>query len=391
MLEGIDMLCDLFDGGGEVGGCVEFISPGAITSLDGSIELWRSRRQDIERDVLFLAGGLELGHVLRAAVDLDGLDGPGHFGGDLFQEVGGVGGGGVGIGLGHGPFGEDVIGIEVLDGSARRDGEGQCIDLDDIAGVLKRDVLRLADGVGPGFRGAFAANLADQVGDRRHPAALDQLLEDAADGSVGHVEAGLAQERPELVPAPERKVEPEPLGLGAQRPAPAVAPHAVRSPALRSRRRFPAVERRTRHAHRRRGLIGVQSILHRATPSRHRVASSLRFDIWGLRAEKTRRPASVAGNMTGQAKNLHGVLLSARASQPELRRTPPHTQESHICLNADSHSHGSEVETIGHLAFNLAALVGFWADGLAARPSFVSRINPFRGFPDRVRRYMLRA
>jgi len=33
MLEGIDMLCDLFDGGGEVDGCVEFISPGAITSL----------------------------------------------------------------------------------------------------------------------------------------------------------------------------------------------------------------------------------------------------------------------------------------------------------------------------------------------------------------------
>src|SRR5215216_21265 len=90
VLEGIDMLRDFFDSGWEVGGCVEFVSPGAIASLDGSIELWRSRRQDIERDLLFLAGGLELGHELGAAVDLDGLDGPGHFGGDLFEEVGGV-------------------------------------------------------------------------------------------------------------------------------------------------------------------------------------------------------------------------------------------------------------------------------------------------------------
>ena len=63
-----------------------------------------------------------------------------------------------------------------------------------------------------------------------------------------------------------------------------------------------------RHANRSRSLAGVQTIAHGAPPSRHRVAPCLCFDIWGLRAEETRRPASVAYSMAGQAKNLHGVL-----------------------------------------------------------------------------------
>jgi transposase InsO family protein len=71
-----------------------------------------------------------------------------------------------------------------------------------------------------------------------------------------------------------------------------------------------------------RGLIGRQPVFHRAPPARHRVASSRRFDICGLRAEKTRRPAGVPDNMTGQAKYLHGVFLASRASQTRESENP---------------------------------------------------------------------
>jgi hypothetical protein len=36
------------------------------------------------------------------------------------------------------------------------------------------------------------------------------------------------------------------------------------------------------------------------------VAASRRFDIWGLRREKTRRRPAVSDNMSGQANNLDG-------------------------------------------------------------------------------------
>jgi hypothetical protein len=86
-----------------------------------------------------------------------------------------------------------VISVEVLDG-APAPGHGERIDLNDVARLLKGDVLRLADGVRASFRGACAADLSDQFRNRRHLAALDQALENTADGCVGDDEAGLAQQ-----------------------------------------------------------------------------------------------------------------------------------------------------------------------------------------------------
>jgi len=80
MLESIDVLGDPVDFGRPVDGGVELISPCAVASLDGSIELWRSGRQDVERQVLVAAGGFELGQEFGPAVDLDGLDGPRYLG-----------------------------------------------------------------------------------------------------------------------------------------------------------------------------------------------------------------------------------------------------------------------------------------------------------------------
>jgi hypothetical protein len=61
------------DNGGELVGFVERISLGAVAAFDGSVHLRRARRQDVQGDALGLAGGLELGHELASAVDLDGL------------------------------------------------------------------------------------------------------------------------------------------------------------------------------------------------------------------------------------------------------------------------------------------------------------------------------
>lgn len=192
VLEGIDMVGDCVDLVGQLGGGVELVAPCAIASLDSSVEFRRSGRQNIEGQVPVLAGFLELGHELRTAVDLDGLDGPGHLGGDLVEEVGGILGGGAFVGLCDGPFCEDVISIEMLDGLIGRQIDGEGIDLDNVPRPLERNVFRLADGVRSSFRLRFAVSLADQVGNRRYPAALDQMLHDATDGSVGDDKAGLA-------------------------------------------------------------------------------------------------------------------------------------------------------------------------------------------------------
>ena len=123
VLEGLDHWGDFVDSHGEVGAGVELVAPGSVTALDGSIELWRPRREDVEGQVLVGAGLLELGHELGASVDLDGFDGIGHLHEDGVEELGGGFCGGPCAGPGDGPFGERIVGVEVLDGDA-----GQRID-----------------------------------------------------------------------------------------------------------------------------------------------------------------------------------------------------------------------------------------------------------------------
>src|ERR1700690_1968812 len=64
VLEGLDHLGDFVDARGEVGAGIELIAPGSIAAFDGSVELWRPRREDVEGQVLVGAGLLELGHEL---------------------------------------------------------------------------------------------------------------------------------------------------------------------------------------------------------------------------------------------------------------------------------------------------------------------------------------
>ena len=51
----------------------ELDAGGSVGAFDAAVPLGASRRQDAEFDAELLAGVLELGHELAAAVDLDGL------------------------------------------------------------------------------------------------------------------------------------------------------------------------------------------------------------------------------------------------------------------------------------------------------------------------------
>ena len=56
----------------------ELTAGGGVSPFDATVVLGSSRCQHIEGEIEVLAGGLELGHELRSAVDLDGSDGEGH-------------------------------------------------------------------------------------------------------------------------------------------------------------------------------------------------------------------------------------------------------------------------------------------------------------------------
>ena len=153
VLESIDEIGDFFDFVGDFDAGVELVSPCAVASFDAGVEFGGVRRQDVERQVAIGAGLLEVGHELRSAVDLDRFDGVWHFGQNLGEEVGGVARSGPPVWSGDGPFGEGIVGIEVLDDDSGGDGDRERVDLDDVAGLFEGDAAGLANGVRALFRG----------------------------------------------------------------------------------------------------------------------------------------------------------------------------------------------------------------------------------------------
>ena len=99
-----DERVELLDRAGQIGAGIELVAPGAVASLDAAVELGRAWWQHVEFDFPPLALGLELGHELRSAIDLDGLDGERHIGLELVEEQRCGRGGGAVAGFGHGPF-----------------------------------------------------------------------------------------------------------------------------------------------------------------------------------------------------------------------------------------------------------------------------------------------
>ena len=113
----------VFDEGSAGGGDGEFagvevpeLDAGAVVgAFYAAIELRSSRRQDEQREAECLAGLLELGPELGAAVDLDGMEGEGQVLDHGLQETLGVTGGGAGIDTGHHVLADRGDGPELLE------------------------------------------------------------------------------------------------------------------------------------------------------------------------------------------------------------------------------------------------------------------------------------
>src|SRR6185437_11801684 len=103
-------------GGGDL---MELLGMGAVGALDVAVELGRAGRKDEEAEAELLAGLLEVGGKLAAAIDLHGPDGEGHAGLEGGEELGGGGGGGAGADFEHVPAGDDIAGGELLEHEAR--------------------------------------------------------------------------------------------------------------------------------------------------------------------------------------------------------------------------------------------------------------------------------
>ena len=84
---------------------VELLGVGAIGGFDGAVEFGRTWRQDEEMKAALLAGLLELGGKLRAAIDRDGADGKRHAVLQSVEELGGGLSDGARVRLQHVPAG----------------------------------------------------------------------------------------------------------------------------------------------------------------------------------------------------------------------------------------------------------------------------------------------
>ena len=113
----------------------ELTAGGGVSALDATVVLRSSRRQHIEGEVEVLAGGLELGHELRSAVDLDGSDGERHLLEEDLQEAGGVASGGAGVAAHDQLLAEGADGLELLELDPGKRVDPGVVDLDELAGT----------------------------------------------------------------------------------------------------------------------------------------------------------------------------------------------------------------------------------------------------------------
>ncbi len=106
-----------------VAGLVELVAAGGVGALDAAVIFRASGRQDEQFDAAALAGGLELGHELAAAVDLHRLEVERRLADQMVQELRGAGGGGARVGAHVAQLGDRAHRLEFLDAEAGLDGD----------------------------------------------------------------------------------------------------------------------------------------------------------------------------------------------------------------------------------------------------------------------------
>ncbi len=234
-------------------GLAELVAAGGVGALDAAAVFGASGRQHEQGDAAPLAGGLELGRGLAAAVDLHRLDIERRLADQMVEECRGAGGGGARIGAHAAKLRDRAYGLGLLDREAGLDGDARMVDLDHLAGLSPAGAAAPAAGVAVEL--ALPPGLCSPVAerDRLGLAGADQAGDHAPGGGLAGREAALARQHgADLGAPPQREALPRlahQLELGG---GPLALPHPMRAAAavgqgadaLLAQAPLPAIQRR---------------------------------------------------------------------------------------------------------------------------------------------------
>ncbi len=188
---------------------VELVAAGGVGAFHAAAMLGAFGRQREQGDAALLAGGLELGRGLAAAVDLHRLDIERRLADQVVEESCGAGGGGARAGAHAAKLRDRAHGLGLLDAEAGLDGDAQVVDLHHLAGLAP------AGAVAPAL--SVAVELAPPLGlcspvmecDGLGPTGPHQAGDHAPGGGLAGREAVLARQHgADLGAPPQRKALP---------------------------------------------------------------------------------------------------------------------------------------------------------------------------------------
>ena len=306
---------------------VELVAAHRVGALDAAVVFWASGRQHEQFDAALLAGGLELGHELAAAVDLHRLEVERRLADEMVEESCGAGCGGARVGAHVAQLRDRAHGLELLDREAGLDGDAQVVDLHHLAGLAPAVAVAPAPGV--------AVELAPPLGlcspvmecDGLGPAGPHQAGDHAPGGGLAGREAVLARQHgADLGAPPQRKAKARlahQLELGG---GPLALPHPVRAAAavgqgadaLLAQAPLPAVERRPRAAGRLQGGRLGRALEAKLVEQRERVEAlgGLRRKFVADRVETIKFAVRIF-DLHGALSRLSAVGFSLSAMLPQ--------------------------------------------------------------------------
>ncbi len=215
-----------------VAGLVELVAAGRVGALHAAVIFRASGRQDEQFDAAALAGGLELGHELAAAVDLRRLDIERRLADQAAEERRGAGGGGARVGAHAAKLRDRAHRLELLDAEAGLDGDAHVVDLHHLAGLSPAGAVAPAAGVAVELAPPLGFHAPVMERDRLGLAGADQAGDHAPGGGLAGREAALARQHGADLGAPPQR---EALPRLAHQLELAVGPLA-RTPCSRRRR-----------------------------------------------------------------------------------------------------------------------------------------------------------
>ncbi len=184
------------------------LAAGRIGALDAAIAIGAFGRQHEQFDAAALAGGLELGRGLAAAVDLHRLEVERRLADQVVEQLRGAGGGGARVGAHAAKLRDRAHGLGLLDREACLDGDARMVDLHHPAGLAPAGAVAPALSVAVELALPLGLHAPVMERDRRGPAGAHQAGDHAPGGGLAGREAVLARQHgADLGAPPQRKAQ----------------------------------------------------------------------------------------------------------------------------------------------------------------------------------------